>query len=189
MSKEQLGLRIKRLRELNEMSLDQLAERTGLGLEFLQSLENESAYPSLGPLLKVARALGVRLGTFLDDELGQDPLIIRLDERVGALSMLGDRSSSVEMTYYSLGKGKKDRHMEPFFIEMMPPVKKDVKLSSHEGEEFIVVHSGSIEITYGKDHYVLHKGDSIYLNSIIPHHVACSEQGPASIYAVLFFPE
>ena len=35
----------------------------------------------------------------------------------------------------------------------------------------------------------LAKGDSIYLNSIVPHHVACSGNVPASIYAVLYFPE
>lgn len=81
MTKEQLGVRIKRFREMNEISLEQLAERTGLNHNFLKSLEEDSVYPSLGPLLKVARGLGVRMGTFLDDELGQDPLVVRLGER------------------------------------------------------------------------------------------------------------
>lgn len=67
MSKEQLGKRIKRFRELNEISLEDLAQRTGLDISFLKSLEDDSVYPSLGPLLKVARGLGVRMGTFLDD--------------------------------------------------------------------------------------------------------------------------
>ena len=120
MSKEQLGKRIKRFRELNEISLEDLAQRTGLDISFLGSLEDDSVYPSLGPLLKVARGLGVRMGTFLDDELGQDPLIVRFGEREEGLSMLGGKDCSVDMKFYSLGKGKTDRHMEPFFVELMP---------------------------------------------------------------------
>lgn len=189
MSKEQLGPRIKRLRELNEISLEQLAERTGLDLGFLRSLEDESVYPSLGPLLKVARGLGVRMGTFLDDELGHDPLVVRLGEREEGLSMLGGKGCSVDMKFYSLGRGKKDRHMEPFVVDLLPTDGGECKLSSHEGEEFIVVHEGSVEVTYGNDRFVLDKGDSIYLNSIVPHHVTCAGDTPASIYAVLYFPE
>lgn len=189
MRTEQLGKRIKRFRELNEISLDDLAQRTGLDRAFLQSLEDDSVYPSLGPLLKVARGLGVRMGTFLDDELGHDPLIVRLGAREEGLSMLNGKDCPVDMKFYSLGKGKTDRHMEPFFVEIMPSACSERKLSSHEGEEFIVVHEGVIEVTYGSDVLTLSKGDSIYLNSIVPHHVAASGDSPASIYAVLYFPE
>jgi transcriptional regulator with XRE-family HTH domain len=189
MTKEQLGKRIRRFREMNEISLEELARRTGLQLAFLKSLEEDSVYPSLGPLLKVARGLGVRMGTFLDDELGHDPLIVRLGEREAGLNMLGGKDCPVDMKFYSLGKGKTDRSMEPFFVEIMPSTCADRKLSSHEGEEFIVVHDGAIEVTYGNEVITLGKGDSIYLNSIVPHHVACSGDSPASIYAVLYFPE
>lgn len=189
MTKEQLGMRIKRFRELNDISLEQLAERTGLDLGFLKSLEEDSVYPSLGPLLKVARGLGVRMGTFLDDELGHDPLIVRLGEREEGLHMLGGKDCSVDMKFYSLGKGKKDRHMEPFFVELLPTGCGERKLSSHEGEEFIVVQEGAIEVTYGSEVITLGTGDSIYLNSIVPHHVTASGVTPASIYAVLYFPE
>ena len=46
MSKEKLGMRVKRFREMNEITLEQLAERTGLFLSFLKSLEEDSVYPS-----------------------------------------------------------------------------------------------------------------------------------------------
>ena len=189
MSKEQLGKRIKRFREMNEISLEDLAQRTGLELAFLKSLEDDSVYPSLGPLLKVARGLGVRMGTFLDDELGHDPLIVRLGEREEGLSMLGGKGCSVDMKFYSLGRGKTDRHMEPFFVELLPESAVDKHLSSHEGEEFIVVHSGRVEIVYGREAHQLDAGDSIYYNSIVPHYVACLGDTPASIYAVLYFPD
>jgi transcriptional regulator with XRE-family HTH domain len=190
MKAEQLGSRIQRFREMAELSRHQLAERTGLTEEFLQRLEEESVYPSLGPLLKVARALGVRLGTFLDDELGQDPLVVRLGERTEELRMHGTGCPG-DLKFYALGKGKKDRHMEPFFIELLPATASctDVPLSSHEGEEFLVVVNGCVEVIYGREFYELNQGDSIYLNSIVPHLVRCKGNSPASIYAVLYFPE
>lgn len=188
-SKEKLGKRIKRFRELNEISLQDLAERTGLGIDFLTSLEQDSVYPSLGPLLKVARGLGVRLGTFLDDEVGQDPLIVQYAERQEELSMLRDKGKAADLKFFSLGKGKTDRHMEPFIVELMPQSAEDKSLSSHEGEEFILVQSGKIEVIYGQNTYVLGVGDSIYLNSVVPHHVGCTGDEPAQIVAVLYFPE
>lgn len=77
-------------------------------------------YPSLGPLLKVARGLGVRLGTFLDDEIGADPLLIRLAERQEEISVLSGKGCTADLKFFSLGKGKKDRHMEPFYVELLP---------------------------------------------------------------------
>jgi quercetin dioxygenase-like cupin family protein len=79
--------------------------------------------------------------------------------------------------------------MEPFFIEIYPQPARDIQLSSHEGEEFIVVTSGEIEVTYGRETHRLQPGDSIYYNSIVPHYVRCVSETRATIYAVLYVPE
>ncbi len=79
--------------------------------------------------------------------------------------------------------------MEPFYIEIHPESGRDKKLSSHEGEEFIVVVSGEVEIIYGQETHVLKPGDSIYYNSVVPHNVSSRGNETAEIYAVLFFPE
>ncbi len=184
-----IGGRIRSYRENQEISPADLAERTGLDQGFLKAIEQDDVYPSLGPLLKIARALGVRLGTFLDDAVSKDPLIVRLGERKEELTMRKEDGKAVGLRFHSLGKGKTDRHMEPFFIEILPESEEDTKLSSHEGEEFILVQSGRVLIEYGREKHILEPGDSTYFNSIVPHRV-CSEGGEkAEIYAVLYFPE
>ena len=185
---EKIGSRIKRFREEKGLSLDEVCSRSGLEPEFLQAVEDENIYPSLGPLLKIARVLGIRLGTFLDDQMSQDPLIVRLEDRKEELSMLKGKGKPVALKFHSLGRGKKDRHMEPFYIEMLPEPSEDKKLSFHEGEEFIVVLSGEVEVSYGNEFHVLKPGDSIYYNSVVPHNVSCRGDR-AEIYAVLYFPE
>jgi transcriptional regulator with XRE-family HTH domain len=186
---EKVGTRIGIFRERSKMSREDLAEHTGLDLDFIRSVEEESIYPSLGPLLKIARALGVRLGTFLDDQVSQDPLVIRRAERKDELSMLRGKEKPVDLRFYSLGRGKSDRQMEPFFVEILPESAQDKKVSSHEGEEFIVVISGEVEVLYGQELHILKAGDSIYYNSVVPHYVTCRGNEKAEIYAVLYIPE
>jgi len=189
MKTEKVGQRIKAIMGNKGLSLAELAQRTGLKAELIRLVEEEDVYPSLGPLLKIARALGVRLGTLLDDQVSCDPLIIRHPERSQELSMLRSKNAPVALRFYSLGRGKTDRHMEPFFVELLPESATEKHLSSHEGEEFIVVHSGRVEIVYGKEAHILVEGDSIYYNSIVPHYVSCHGQATAAIYAVLYFPD
>jgi len=186
---EKVGKRIKAVMDKKGVTPDELAERTGLKADLIRLVEEEDVYPSLGPLIKIARALGVRLGTFLDDQVSRDPLVIRRGERNRELSTLRTKNAPAALHFYSLGRGKTDRRMEPFFVELLPESAVEKTLSSHEGEEFIVVHSGQVEIVYGKEVHRLDAGDSIYYNSVVPHYVACLGDAPASIYAVLYFPE
>jgi transcriptional regulator with XRE-family HTH domain len=186
---EKLGARIRTFREQRGIDRDELAKRTGLDASLIQAMEEENIYPALGSLLKIARTLGVRLGTFLDDQVSQDPLIIRLEERRQEESMLRGRDKPAELKFCSLGRGKSDRHMEPFFVEILPESAREKVLSSHEGEEFIVVLSGEVEVLYGLETHVLKSGDSIYYNSVVPHYISCRSNTKAEIYAVLYIPE
>ncbi len=78
--------------------------------------------------------------------------------------------------------------MEPFIVEIEPSAEPDYKLSSHEGEEFIYVLEGSIEVNYGKDVFQIEKGDTIYLDSIVAHNVHAAKDKPAKILAVVYTP-
>ncbi len=189
MIKERIGHKIKKFRELEDVSLEELSARSGLDKDYVRAIEEDEIHPSLGPLLKIARALGTRLGTFLDDTISQDPLIMRLEDREEEDTLLKGKEKPAALRFFSLGRGKSDRRMEPFYIKISPESARDKKLSSHEGEEFIVVMTGEVEIVYGKETHVLKPGDSIYYNSIVPHYVSSRKNKSAEIYAVLYFPE
>lgn len=79
--------------------------------------------------------------------------------------------------------------MEPFFIEITPKVEgENFEVSSHEGEEFIYVLKGTVEIIYGKNSYILEEGDSIYYDSIVAHHVHAADENSAQILGVVYMP-
>lgn len=79
--------------------------------------------------------------------------------------------------------------MEPFVIEISPSDEgENFILSTHEGEEFIYVLNGIIEINYGQNTYILEEGDSIYYDSIVAHHVHAADNHKAQILGVIYTP-
>ena len=187
---KKIGERIKQLREMKSISIEEMVERSGLEKKQIEAVEQSGGLPSLAPLIKIARVLGVRLGTFLDDydELG--PVISRKDQHDKGMSFsTKDTSSHRHMDYYSLSLAKSGRHMEPFVIHIEPiRAGVDFVLSTHEGEEFIYCLEGVVEINYGTETYVLEEGDSIYYDSIIAHHVHAGGENGAKILAVVYTP-
>ena len=147
-----VGEKIKSLRESQSISMEELAQRSGLAIEQIERIENNIDLPSLAPLIKIARVRGVRLGTFLDDQDENGPVVCRKDESQNSISFSNNAiHSRKHMEYHSLSKSKADRHMEPFIIDVAATDDSDFVLSSHEGEEFIMVMEGTMEISYGKN--------------------------------------
>ena len=189
-SNQTIGERIKMLRESQSISLQEMAERTELDIKQIEQIEQAKELPSLTPLIKIARALGVRLGTFLDDHDESGPIITRKEAHCKSVSFsTSDTMSHRHMDYFSLSPSKSGRHMEPFIIKIEPVSEGvDFIVSSHEGEEFIFCLDGTVEINYGKDVYILEEGDSIYYDSIVAHHVHAGNNNPAKILAVVYTP-
>ena len=186
----QIGSKITTLRESLGLSVDELAERSGCDAVTITGLESGEYAPSLTPLIKLTRALGVRLGTLLDDETELGPIVTRRDaaEKVTRIKSLETASDAGVLDFFSLASGKASRHMEPFVIDVQPATTDDHKLSSHEGEEFLFVLEGAIEVEYGKATHTLQVGDSIYYDSIVPHQVRSAGSEPARILAVVYAP-
>jgi transcriptional regulator with XRE-family HTH domain len=183
------GTKLATLRDSLGLTVEQVAERSGCDIAVIERLEAGELAPSLAPLIKVTRALGCRLGTLLDDDAQIGPVVTRSDEleSVSRLKSLETGASSCgELEFFSLAAGKTARHMEPFIIAVQPGSRR--VLSTHEGEEFIHVLSGGIDVEYGKDTHTLGAGDSIYYDSIVPHQVRAVGGEPARILAVVYAP-
>ena len=185
-----VGEKIKSLRENKGILIEELAERSGLAIEQIERIENNIDLPSLAPLIKIARVLGVRLGTFLDDQDETGPVVSRKMEATDTISFSKQRHPFAQTHAVSFTVQVKSRTAiwSRFIIDVAPTQDSDFVLSSHEGEEFIMVMEGVMEISYGKSTYLLEEGDSIYYDSIVPHHVHAYEGQAAKILAVIYTP-
>lgn len=184
-----VGEKITSIRAQKSISISELAERCNFSVEMMSKIEENKSIPSLGHLIKVARALGVRLGTFLDDMDQLGPVITRSGELKNGTSFSHQATTSrLNLDFFPLASDKSGRHMEPFIVEISRINTSDFIQSSHEGEEFLYVLSGNIEIKYGKSVYFLSEGDSIYYDSVVDHHVSTTDDTPAKVLAVVYAP-
>lgn len=183
-----IGKKIKLLRDIKNISFDDMVERTGIDAEFYQLLEDDKEIPALGDLIKIVRVLGVRLGMLLDDYQDDGPVVNRAEDISGNNVIRSRNGVNRKITYNSLSNRKGNRHMDTFNLDVTPAI-GEITLSSHEGEEFLYVLEGEAQISYGKEKYILKKGDSIYFDSIVPHHIgSASETESAKMLAVIYMP-
>lgn len=189
-----LGPKIRRLRESKKITVEELAELSGTNVSLIEQIEAGALVPSLTPLLAIARTLGVRLGTFLDDAPQQGPVLTQLkdiqSDDSGRILRFSGKSSDVKnstLNFFPLAPDKQDRHMEPFLIDVHPFV-GDYKLSAHEGEEFIYVLEGAIEVYYGNEVFRVSAGESIYYDSVVPHDLHTLGEQKSKILAVIYTP-
>jgi transcriptional regulator with XRE-family HTH domain len=181
-----VGEKIKTMREQKGLSLKDVADLTGFSTALLSQMENHLVSPSLGTIIKLAKAFEVRIGDFLGESQGEPFTIVRRDERKTVSRFASKEGVKYGYSYESLGFDKKDRHMEPFIVTLEPATVKAAKTSVHDGEEFIFVLEGEMEVVLGNHTDVLFPGDSIYYDSTVPHRVQCHQDRTTRILAVLY---
>lgn len=176
-----IGLKIKELREGTNLSITELAMNTSTPLGIFEAIEKGEHIPSLSLLSKIAKILGVRLGTILDGNETLTPVITKKE------SANNDEQQPVSLPLACL---KADRYMDPYIVHVdysKPDTKKELKMQ--EGEEFIYVLNGNIVFYYGNKEYQLSTGDSIYYDSIVPHHMSApTAEQHAKILAINYSP-
>ena len=181
-----VGEKIKKLRMEKGMSLQDLAEKTGFTSALLSQVENHMISPPLGTLIKIAKGIEIPIGLFFEDQREAPFTIVRADERKFTSRVTSKEGVKYGYSYESLAYDKKGRHMEPFLITLEEATIKKNQEFRHEGEEFIFVLEGKMEVQLGKHTDLLEPGDSIYFDSTIPHRVQCTDEGPTKILACIY---
>ena len=188
---ENIGYKLRRLREDNNMSVSDISSQSGVHPSQIESIEKGELIPSVATLVKLSRSLGVRLGTFLDGMESAEPAVTQNGSQAPrpTINLAEGKGSDMEhLKFYALAQNKADRNMEPFIVNVEYTV-PDAKPSNHEGEEFLYELNGDVELAYGQEKYMLHPGDSIYFDSIVPHSLSSTEPGAkARILAVVYTP-
>ena len=183
--KENVGDRFRAARKKVRLSLQDISQRTGLDAILLRRIEEGHVVPPLGIVIKMAKALEMKMGYFISGEEDKPYTIVRGDERKIISRHGAQKEEHYGYEYEALTPHKKHRHMEPFLVTLAP-VDTEVNMSTHDGQEFIYVLKGSMEVRLGDETHILEPGDAIYYDSIVPHLVKCHGDKQAEILAVLY---
>jgi len=180
-----VGERVRRVRESRGLSLQDISLRTDIDVSMLKQIEEGALAPPLGTIIKLAKALEMKIGYFISGEEDRAYTIVRQDDRKVVSRYDSKRAKYYGYEYESLAPHKKDRHMEPFLVTL-EPAETEEERSAHDGQEFIFVLEGNMEVRLGEEIHILESGDTIYYDSTVPHLVKCHGNKTTKILAVLY---
>ena len=180
-----VGERVKNVRENRGLSLQDISLRTDIDVSTLAQIEAGTIAPPLGSVIKLAKALEMKMGYFISGEEDRAYTIVRHNDRKVISRYDSQTGKYYGYEYESLAPHKKDRHMEPFLVTLEPADTEEER-STHDGQEFIWVLQGKMEVRLGGEIHILEPGDAIYYDSTVPHLVKCHGTETTKILAVLY---
>ena len=182
-----IASRLRQLRAVRRMTLDRLAALTGFTKSYLSKIENSKKVPPIASLAAICKALDTDIAYFFQSEgpelLGERVSVVRVHER----KRVTRGGTAFGYNYESLAHPKRHKRMEPFVFTFPPRIARRVWFD-HEGEEFLVVLKGRVEFEVAGEKWVLEEGDSLYLDSKLPHK-GRSLDGEAKALVVIYSPE
>jgi transcriptional regulator with XRE-family HTH domain len=158
-----LGARLRYLRQRHQLTMRELAEKSGLSINTLSMIENCKTSPSISTIQQISQALDIPLVSFFETRPARKRVVyVRQEERPKV--NLG--STLLE----HLGKELVDSDIQPFVVTLEPGVKSGKKPIIHTGHEFVYCLSGQIQYTIDDKNYLMNPGDSLVFESPLSHH-------------------
>jgi len=187
----QIGARIKALRRDRDWTLQELGRRADVSISALSKIENNVVSASFDTLLKIARALDASFETLLDEGAPGPASRLTMTRADAGLPFETDR-----YRYRVMSGEIRQKHMIPLHMEVKARSPLEAtEWSSHEGEEFIYILRGPIELhTEFYEPLRLETGDSAYFDSQMRHAFVSLGEGPGEMLSIcfsrgLFFPD
>jgi electron transfer flavoprotein alpha subunit len=173
------GKKLLKLRESHGWSRESLAQATGQSPEFIEQFEKEEISPSVSFLLRLSRAFNVDPGTFLHES---EKAMIR-DQRTQQFV-----KRTQNYSYKTLTPGTENEHLRSFMITIESKQAHKPVAYKHEGEEYIYVMEGDLELTLGGKVHKLKQHESIHFNSETPHKLRSLSDEATRCLVVLYTP-
>lgn len=169
---EQIGTKIRNLRNQNGLTQEELADRTELTKGFISQLERGLTAPSVSTLLDIVECLGTNLSDFFREET--DPQIVYHQEDYF------EKEDEWHNSITWLIASAQSRSMEPILVQIQPGQELSED-KPHEGEEFGYVLEGEIKLDYGNNTYKVKKGDSFIFAANKKHKISSACDTVSSI--------
>jgi transcriptional regulator with XRE-family HTH domain len=167
-----IGERIKNLRQLSNLTQEELAERANLTKGFISQIERDLTSISLDSLVQILDALDESIPDFFRGA-SEEKIVYRRKDRV---TIEKERIERFEL----LIPGSTNRCLEPILLTLKQG-QLTPKERPHEGEEFGYVLQGRISLRFGKEVLKLKKGECFYISAEKEHWLQNSGAGEAVV--------
>jgi transcriptional regulator with XRE-family HTH domain len=161
--REELGRRIKKVRQAKKLTLKAIEAAAGISATHVSEIERGKTSPTLGALLRIARALEKDPAYFVEDEeLGEVSLVTRADR---VRESLPGGAGAMDRLTTSIPGGC----LHASYIVIAPGRGHRAAAHAHDGNEVALVLSGLVRFTVDEESYTLAGGDSIHFDASAPH--------------------
>lgn len=158
-----IGKKIKRLRILNELTQEELAQRCDLTKGFISQIERNLTSPSIATLKDILEALGTDIRSFFNE--AEDEKIVYTNEDI-----FSAKDTKLKHEIKWIVSNAQKNSMEPVIITL--EAKSTTKVEEpHKGEEFGYVLEGSIYLHLDDSKYKVNKGESFYFKADRKHYI------------------
>ena len=165
----EVGKRLRSLRKIRGISLQQMAEKTGMSYSYLSGLENGKHSVSITNLQRIASFFGVDMVYFLQPG-GPVPRVMRKEE-------LFDPSSSFRDIFYRVMTPADSSHLQISYVHMPPQAPAERRIHKHgRGQEMVLVLEGAVYVMVEGERYRVEQGDSILFEADVEHLIFTEEQ-------------
>ena len=169
---EQIGKKIKNLRNQNGLTQQELADRSDLTKGFISQVERGFTAPSVATLADIIECLGSNLADFFNEE--EDPQIVYKPE-----DCFEKVDKAQNSTLWLIPTAQRNQ-MEPILVTLKPQTNQTFD-KPHEGEEFGYVLEGSVKVYLGDKVYIAEKGDSFYYPATKRHKLEAAGRKQAKV--------
>lgn len=166
LKREELGRRIKRVREDRKLTLKAIEAGAGISATHVSEIERGKTSPTLGALLRIARALGKDAAFFLEEEELGDVSLVTVADRVR--ESLPDQGGAMDRLTTSIPGGR----LQARYMVLAPGRARRTDAHAHGGNEVALVLSGVVRFEVDAQVYELCSGDSIHIDASAPHSYA-----------------
>ena len=162
---KEIAMRLKTLRQIMDMTEEELAEVCGVDVETYEAYERGERDFSFSFIYNAATHLGVDV---VDLMSGDSPKLSGMCVvRKGKGFKINRRAA---YDYQHIAYTFRNKKVEPFVVTVEPkPEEEKPTLHAHDGQELNFIIEGSMEFYLGSTTTVLGAGDSVYFNSGVPH--------------------
>ena len=172
-----LGKKIKKVRLDKSITLDFIANETGMKKEYIKKIEAGNEIPSVGTMIQLSRALGIDSNALIKQEKDTS------DKRKKAHTKRTDNYA-----YTPLSSEGANKHLKAFKIVVEAGKPHGGVGFRHEGEEFVYVLKGKVEVDVGENINTLKTGDSLHFNSGIKHDLKNVGKEDAELIVIVYAP-
>lgn len=178
---QEIASRVRELRQLSEISVEQMAESLNLPILSYQRYENGSEDIPASILYKIALDLQVDMGLLLTGEAPRMHIFTVTRKNKGA-----EVKRRKEYSYQNLAANFIHKKAEPFLVTVAPnPLSIQPKKNAHPGQEFNFMLEGRMKIYIHNNEIELEAGDSIYFDANYDHAMEALDDQPAKFLAMI----